>query len=330
MNHLTRRKTLQFGAAAIVGTGFLGVARAQPLPEVARIMVGFPPGGAPDLVSRRLADRLVGSLAKSVIVDNRPGAGGRIAADVARQAPADGLTLLLNPAGMLTINPHVYKKLNYDPFADFTPLSIAAVVDFGFGVGAGVPADVKTMADFAAWAKANPGKASYGSPAAGAPPHFVGDAASRSLGLNMTHIPYRGGAPALNDLMGGQLTSLVLTLGDMIQHERAGKLRLLASTGPARSRFSPQVPTFAEQKVTGLEHRDWFGVYIAGKPSAATIAKVSPIVRAALSSKEYILSLNTAGIEAASGSAADLDRLAKSDLQRWGPLVKASGFQADS
>ncbi|MEO7643162.1 MAG: tripartite tricarboxylate transporter substrate-binding protein, partial [Ramlibacter sp.] len=298
-----RRKALQFGLAAGVGAGLLpGRAGAESMPDTARILVGFPPGGAPDLVSRRLAEQLNGKLAKSVIVDNRPGAGGRIAADVARQAPADGLTLLMNPAGMLTINPHVYKRLNYDPFKDFAPISIAAVVDFGFGVGPAVPQDVKSIADFSAWAKSNLAKASYGSPAAGAPPHFVGDAVSRALGIHMTHIAYRGGSPALNDLMGGQLTSLVLTLGDMIQNARAGRLRLLASTGPARSRFSPQVPTFAEQKVHGLDHRDWFGVYIAGKPSPAVLARVGPLVRGALSSRDYILGLNSAGIEASSGT----------------------------
>ncbi len=330
MNHFNRRKALQFGAAAGVAGFFAAPASAQKLPDTARIVVGFPAGGAPDLVARRLADSLNGKLAKTVIVDNRAGAGGRIAADVARQAPADGTTLLLNPAGMLTINPHVYRKLNYDPFKDFAPLSIAAVVDFGFGVGAGVPAEVKTLADFATWAKANPGRASYGSPAAGSPPHFVGDAIGRALGVPMTHIPYRGGAPALNDLMGGQLTSLVLTLGDMIQNARAGKLRLLASTGPTRSRFAPDVRTFSEQNVKGLEHRDWFGVYIAGQPKAQVLADVGPIVRDALRSREYVLALNTAGIEAASGSAQDLDKLARTDLERWGPLVKATGFQADT
>ena len=157
--HPTRRTTLGFGLAA-AALGALGVrpAAAQGLPETARIIVGFPPGGAPDIVARRLADQLMGKLARAIVVDNRPGAGGRIAVDAARQSPADGATLLLNPAGVLTINPHSYKKLNYDPFKDFTPISLAALIDFGFGVGPAVPAEVKDIAGFAAWAKANPGK----------------------------------------------------------------------------------------------------------------------------------------------------------------------------
>ena len=331
MTDLSRRKAIQMGLAGGAGLAMMSrSAWAQALPDAARIIVGFPPGGAPDLVARRAADQLIGKLARAVIVDNRPGAGGRIAADIARQAPTDGLTLLLNPAGMLVINPHIYKKLNYEPFKDFTPLSLAAIVDFGFGVGPGVPAQVQTLADFAAWAKANPGRISYGSPAAGSPPHFVGDALNRSLGLGMAHIPYRGGAPALTDLVGGRLDALVLTLGDMVQHARAGKLRLLASTGPARSRFSPQVPTFAEQKVAGLDHRDWFGMYIAGKPSPAALSRVTPVVRSALSSRDFVLALNNSGIEAAAGSAQELDLLARADSDYWAPIVKASGFVADS
>lgn len=330
-NRRTNRRSFIHSGLAVTTLWGLGLTstQAQNLPDTARILVGFPPGGAPDLISRRLAEQLTGKLARAVIVDNRPGAGGRIAVDIARQSPADGLTLLLNPAGVLTINPHTYKKLNYDPFKDFAPVSLAAVIDFGFGVGPAVPAEVKDLAGFAVWAKANAGKVSYGSPAAGAPPHFVGDALGRALGLEMTHVPYRGGAPALNDLMGGQLTAVVLTLGDMVQHAKAGKLRLLASSGPARSKFAPQVPTFAEQKVMGLEQRDWFGVYIAGVPSAEVIARVGPVVRAALGSPDYSQALAVGGIEAASSSSQELDRLAHSDLERWAPIVKASGFVAD-
>jgi tripartite-type tricarboxylate transporter receptor subunit TctC len=328
MTYTDRRTTLRLGLAAAASLAF-PLVRAQALPETVRIIVGFPPGGAPDIVARRLAEQLTGKLARGIVVDNRPGAGGRIAVDAARQSPADGATLLLNPAGVLTINPHSYKKLNYDPFKDFTPLSLAALIDFGFGVGPAVPAEVKDIAGFAAWAKANAGKVTYGSPAAGAVPHFVGDALSRTLGLGMTHVPYRGGGPALNDLMGGQISALVLTLGDLVQQAKAGKLRLLAATGPARSKFAPDVATFAEQKVAGLDLRDWFGVYIAGSAAPDVMARVAPVVAAALASPDYGQALATSGIEAAHSSPAELDRLARADLERWGPIVKASGFVAD-
>ncbi len=330
MAPIDRRSVLRLSVAtASIGALWPVGSLAQTLPETARVIVGYPPGGGIDLISRRLAEQLTGKLAKAVIVDNRPGAAGRIAVDIARQSPPDGLTLLMNPAGVLTINPHTYKKSNYDPFKDFTALSLAALIDFGFAVGPGVPPEVKTLADFSKWAKANEGKVTYGSPAAGAPPHFVGDALSRSLGLNMTHVPYRGGAPAMNDVMGGQISAIVLTLGDLIQPAKAGKVRLLASTGPARSKFAPEVATFAELGVGGLDMRDWFGVYIVGAASAETTAKVIPLVRAALTSSQYVQGLAATGIEATYSTPQEMDRLFRLDYERWGAIVKASGFVAD-
>ena len=328
MTLTTRRTAIRYGLGAAT-LAALPWARAQALPDTARIIVGFPPGGAPDIVARRLSEQLAGKLAATVVVDNRPGAAGRIAVDIARQAPADGTTLLLNPAGVLTISPHTYKKLSYDPFKDMAPISLAALVDFGFGVGPAVPAEVKNIADFAKWAKANPGKVTYGTPAAGSPSHFVGDTLGRTLGVELTHVPYRGGAPALNDLMGGQVSAVILTLGDMVQHEKAGRLRLLAATGPARSKYAPETATFTEQKVPGLDMRDWTGVYIAGAPSAEVLARVAALVRAAASAPAYVQALATSSLEAASSTPQELDRLARADFERWGPIVKASGFVAD-
>lgn len=328
MNLMNRRQTLRCGLAAAAGLALPQV-HAQTLPDVARIFVGFPPGGAPDIIARRLAEHLAGKLAKSVVVENKPGAAGRLAVDAARQAAADGNALLLNPAGVLTINPHTYRKLNYEPFKDFTPLSLVATIDFGFAVGPAVPHEVKSIADFARWAKANPGKVNYGSPAAGSPAHFTGDVLSRTLDLDMTHVPYRGAAPMLNDLMGGQLVAGILTLGDMVQQEKAGRLRLLAATGAARSKFSPHVPTFGEQKVAGLDLRDWFAMYIGGSATADVQARVAPMVRAVVTSDAFVQALAAASLEAKASSPQELEQLARADFARWGPIVKASGFVAD-
>ena len=325
-----RRTALKLGlAASAIQALAWPTAHAQELPETARIIVGYPPGGGPDLTARRLSEQLTGKLAKAVIVDNRPGAAGRIAVDIAKASPPDGLALLLSPAGVLTINPHTYKTSNYDPFKDFAAISLVALIDFGFAVGPAVPASVKTIADFATWARANMGRVTYGSPAAGAPPHFVGDVLSRQLDLGMTHVPYRGGAPALNDLIGGQISALVLTLGDLVQPARAGRLRLLASTGVARSPFAPEVPTFAEQGIKNLDLRDWFGLFIVGKPTAAVMARVTPMVRDALASPAYAQGLAALSIEPASSKAEELERLVRADHQRWAGIVKASGFIAD-
>ena len=336
MPHFNRRQSLHFSLAVAASLALPRVqAQIQPpplpqsLPDSARILVGFPPGGAPDIIARRLAEGLTGKLAKSVIVENKPGAAGRLVVDAARQAAADGSTLLLNPAGVLTINPHTYKKLNYDPFKDFAPLSLVATIDFGFAIGAAVPAEVKTLADFARWAKANPGKVSYGSPAAGSPAHFAGDVMNRALELDLTHVPYRGAAPMLNDLMGGQVAGGILTLGDMVQQEKAGKLRLLASTGPARSRFAPTLPTFGEQKVAGLELRDWFALYLSGTPAPEVLARVAPLVRSVVASEAFVQALASSSLEAKSSSPQELDQLARTDHARWAPIVKASGFVAD-
>lgn len=204
-----------------------------------------------------------------------------------------------------------------------------ATIDFGFAVSAAVPADVKTIADFAHWAKANPGKVNHGSPAAGSPAHFAGDVLSRALGLDMTHVPYRGGAPMLNDLMGGQLVSGILTLGDMVQHEKAGRLRLLAATGAARSRFAPQLPTFGEQGVAGLDMRDGFGLYVGAVASADLTARLAPVVRAAVAADTFAQALASASLEATPSSPLELEQLARADFVRWAPIVKASGFMAD-
>ena len=332
-NH-RRRFVKQAGLISLGATTSLAyrLGNAQVLGETAKIMVGFPPGGAPDIVARRLADALRGKLASTVVVENRPGAAGRIAVDAAKLAAPDGLTLLLNPAGVLTVNPHTYKSLGYKPFEDLTPISLTCVIDFGFAVGPSVPESVKNIADFASWAKqsANVGKVSFGSPAAGAPPHFAGDVLNRSLNLGMTHVPYRGGTPALTDLLSGQIAAVSLTLGDLVTNAKAGKLRILASTGPTRSRFTPTVATFAEQGVSGLDLRDWFGIYIAGKPSPQVVARVAPLVAAAMASPEMVQQLAISSLEARSSSPQELDQMARADFERWGPIVKASGFQAEN
>jgi tripartite-type tricarboxylate transporter receptor subunit TctC len=328
MTTFTRRR-LVIGGAAASTLATTTVIQAQPLPDVAKIFVGFPPGGAPDIVARRLAEQLTGKLAKSVVVDNRPGASGRLAIDAAKLTPADGTNLLLNPAGVLTINPHSFKKLSYDPFKDFTPLTLAANIDFGFAVGPMVPADVKNVADFIRWAKANPSKASFGSPAAGSPPHFVGDALGKNTGTELTHVPYKGATLALNDLGAGQIAAVVLTLGDLVQQAKAGRLRLLASTGPKRSRFTPELATFSEQKFAGFELRDWFAIYIAGNPTSDVTNRTSALLRTAISSPAYVEGLLAASLEAASSTPQDLDKLGREDLTKWASIVKSSGFVAD-
>lgn len=331
MTHMHRRRLLGASTLAAASLCLPSTVRAQGLPELARILVGFPPGGTPDLVARRLAEQLTGRLARAVVVDNRPGAAGRIAVDAARQAPADGQTLLLNPAGVLTINPHTYRKLTYDPVKDLAPLSLAAFLDIGLAVGPGVPATVRTVADLGAWARSQAGGTlQFGSPAAGSPPHFLGDEIARHLGLRPEHVSYRGGTALVNDMLGGLLPVGVLTLGDLVQQEKAGRLRVLGSTGTARSRHAPQVPTFEEQRIPGFTWRDWIGVFIAGAPSAEVLGRVAPLVRAATASDAFRQALAGSLLDAASSGPQELERLVRADTERWAAVVRRSGFVADS
>ena len=186
---LHRRHFITTATAA--GLSLAGLAsRAQGLPDSARIFAGFAPGGTVDVTARRVADKLREVYAKSVVVENRTGAGGQIALSALKTAPADGLTLLVTPMSMLGIYPHTYKKLPYDPVADFQPVSQAVRFDFGFAVGPMVPASVKTLADFVGWCKANPKDANFGSPAAGSVPHFVAELFGRAAGIDLKHVPY--------------------------------------------------------------------------------------------------------------------------------------------
>jgi tripartite-type tricarboxylate transporter receptor subunit TctC len=304
--------------------------RAQALPDSARILAGFAAGGTVDVTARRVADRLRDVLAKSVVVENRTGAGGQIALSALKTFPADGLTLLVTPMSMLGIYPHTYKKLPYDPVADFQPVPQAVRFDFGFAVGPMVPASVKTLGEFITWCKANIKDANFGSPAAGSVPHFVAELFGRSIGIDLKHVPYRGTQPAIADLMGGQIASVSGPMGEFLQHLPTGKVRLLATSGAARSRFAPEVATYAEQGFKDIVFDEWFGIYMPAKPSSEVLNRTSAAVRAALGAADVVEALARMGLEARPSSPAELAALLKKDTERWAPLIKQIGFTADS
>jgi tripartite-type tricarboxylate transporter receptor subunit TctC len=231
---------------------------------------------------------------------------------------------------MLGIYPHTYKKLPYDPVADFTPVSQAVRFDFGFAVGPMVPATVKTLAEYVAWCKANPASANYGSPAAGSVPHFVAELFGRAAGMDFKHVPYRGTQPAIVDLMGGQVSSVSGPVGEFLQHLPTGKVRLIATSGPARNKFAPAVPTYVEQGFKDIVFDEWFAFYLPPKASADVSTKLGNAIRAALASQDVIDGLAQMGLEAKPSSGAELAALLKKDTDRWAPLVKQIGFTADS
>ena len=319
------------GATAALGALAPLAALAQALEQV-KIYYGFPAGSAGDSVARRVGEKMAGSAytRNAAVVENKPGAGGRIALEVLKAAPADGSVLALSPFSCTSIYPHIYKKLSYDPVKDVVPVSIAAVMHHGLAVGPLVPASVKNVKDFLAWAKANPDQASYGSPAAGSTPHFIGALLGINNGVELKHVPYRGSIPGVTDVVGGQIASMVTPSGDFIANHKAGKLRLLATSGKARSPFSPEVPTLAEQGFAELTTEEWFGFYAPARTPAAVVNAANAAINAAIKDKSVIDSLAVVGLIAQGSTVDEMTRSQRAEFERWGPLVKKVGFTAES
>jgi tripartite-type tricarboxylate transporter receptor subunit TctC len=225
-----------FATAATLGPG---LARAQSAGN-AFVVSGFPPGGMGDMVARPLTEKLRGRYAESLMLDSRPGAGGRIAVEYVKRAAPDGKTILQIPGSIMSLYPHIYSKLPYDPVADFQPVSTLCGYVYSFTAGPGLPAEIKTVADYIAWARANPKQALYGIPAAGSALHFAGMMLQRSAKFEFNSVPYRGGEPLLKDLLGGQVPVSFNVLGEVLPSIKTGKPRALALTSPKRSPFIPK------------------------------------------------------------------------------------------
>jgi tripartite-type tricarboxylate transporter receptor subunit TctC len=328
----TRMQRRRFLAACAAGALAPAprLAGAQALPETAKILAGFAPGGTVDVTARRIADKLRDTVAKSVVVENRTGAGGQLALSALKASPADGQTFLVTSMSMLGIYPHTYKKLPYDPAADFQPVSQAVRFDFGFAVGPMVPAAVGTLQEFIAWCSANPALANFGSPAAGSVPHFVGELFSRAATAGLKHVPYRGTQPAIQHLMGGQIAAVSGPVGEFLQHLGSGKVRLLATSGAVRSKFAPGVATYAEQGFKDIVFDEWFGIYLPAKTAPETVGKLAAALRKALSSPDMADALAQMGLEARPSTPAELAALLKKDTERWAALIKTIGFSAES
>lgn len=332
MNTQRRHFIQGLGSAAALGSlaALSPLTHAQTLDQV-RILYGFPPGSAGDSVARRVAEKLGGTpyTKNPGYVENKPGAGGRIAVETLKSAPADGSVLTLAPVSSMAVYPHIYPKLSYKP-EDVAPVSIGAVMHHGLAIGPAVPAEVKTLKDFLAWAKANPDKASYGSPGAGSMPHLLGALLGLRAGVELKHVPYRGTVPSITDLVGGQIGAAVNPSGDYLQYMKSGRLRVLATSGKKRSPFLPDVPTFTELGYPDVTSEEWFGFYAPAKTPAATIALANAAITAALKDKVVIDALGVVGLVAHSSTPQEMAADQKAEYERWGPFVKQIGFTADS
>jgi tripartite-type tricarboxylate transporter receptor subunit TctC len=326
---LNRRNLLQSTLASTLLGAVGQQAWAQAQIESLKIVTGFPPGGTSDSICRRVAEKMAPGYAKTAFVENKTGAGGQIAIQFAKTAPADGTVLLQTPMSMLGIYPHIYKKLNYDPVNDVMPVSLGCTFDFGFAVGPLVPASVKTVPEFLAWCKANPALANFGSPAAGSVPHFIGALLGRAAEVDLRHVAFRGTQPAILDMIGGQIAAVSGPIGEFTQHVAAGKCRLLGATGAKRSQFAPQTATFAEQGMKDFVYSEWFGFYVPAKTPADIVNRMNAALRVALAAPETVSGLAVMGLEAQSSSPAELAARLKADTERWAPLVKTIGFTAE-
>jgi tripartite-type tricarboxylate transporter receptor subunit TctC len=292
------------------------------------MLVGFTPGGAIDIIARLLVNEMK-SNGSSAIVDNRPGAGGRVALDALKASPADGSVLILAPASMIVLYPHIYKTLNYDALHDFVAVTTVCSFPFLLSIGPMVPSQVKTLAQFVEWCGANPGRASYGTPSAGSALHFTGVMLARAAGFEFVHVPYQGGPPAAQDALAGQIAATILPIGTPLPYVQSGNLRALVTTGPQRSSLLPDVPTIRKAGYPALEAVEWFGILVPAKTPAEIVGRLNNVIREALKTNNVRTGLAKMSIDVAEASPAGFARLVKSDFDRWGPIVRASGFMPE-
>ncbi len=314
-----RRWSLFFFAA------FLPVlAAAQADTRPIRVLVGFPPGGSTDVVARILTDRLRESLGRPVVVENRPGNGGQVAAIQLKNAAPDGTTLMLSIDHTNVIIPLTFKEPGYEPLKDFTP--IGGVAQYYNAMAASSKTGIRSLQELAAWMKANPGQANFGIPAAGSVPQFAGLIVAKSLGVDMVPIPYKGGSPLVQDLIGGQVPIGFGSLTEMIDHHRAGRLRLLAVSGTQRARSAPDIPTFQELGLKGIDKNPWLAFFGPAGMPPAFVASFNAALRAALAAPDVRERFAPLGVEPAPTTPAGLREWVEEALAHWGPVIRESGY----
>lgn len=322
---MIKRRQLIASAGALAASSLAGPALAQP-DRLLKVLVGFPAGVSIDVVSRIVADKLGEELKRTVIIDNRAGAGGRLAADVLKSAAPDGNTVMVTPIVVPVLAPMVFSKLNCDPKKDFAP--VVRLCDFGFALAVSPQTPAGTLKEYVAWIKANPQNASFGSPAAGSLPHFFGEMIGSALGVDMIHVPFNGGSALQAAVLGNHVPAGIDVVMEWEQNAKAGKVKVLATSGETRSAVLPDVPSFKEQGYPNIAGKGWFAMYAPARTPAAEIEQINRAVNKVLARpdvRERFLSL---GLDVGGGNAADLQRTMESDTQRWGPVVKKSGFKA--
>jgi tripartite-type tricarboxylate transporter receptor subunit TctC len=303
------------------------VAQSLDLSKPVRFLVGFPAGGSVDMVTRLVSEQLRADTGMTPIVENISGAGGRLAIDRAKTSPADGSVVLVSPAAMMTLYPLIFTKLNYETLKDFTPVAPLCTLEFSLIVTGAVPDSVRTLNDLIAWYKANPGKASYAHGSAGSPMHFIGAMLAQHAKTDLTDIPYRGAPPMLQDALSGQVAVAVTTVTDSLPHIQAGKLRAVAVSGKQRSKYLPDVPTFAEQGATSIVIEDWFGTFVPAATPMPIVNQLNAAINKALAAPAVRERMAQLAYIPAGGSQPDFVKMINADVEKWVPVQKATGFK---
>jgi tripartite-type tricarboxylate transporter receptor subunit TctC len=322
------RRRLLRAALASLGAGMAPRAFAQAATPL-RIVVPFPPGGGTDVLARIFADRLRAQYPGGIVVENRVGASGRLGVEAVRNAEPDGMTLLFVPDFLLTVYPHSFRKLAYDPLRDFAPVSIVARSSLALSAGPGLPESVKTVNEYVAWAKANPKQAFYATTSAGGTPHFVGVMLARAAGVTLTPVHYKGGAPAIQDLLGGQVPVSVNPVGEIMPYARAGRVRVLATTGGRRSKFLPDAPTLVESGYPDIVVEPWLGFLAPARTPADRVDRLSSAIADAAKVPEVVEAIEKIGNEVVIVPPDAFQKVLREDIARWQPIVQASGFTAE-
>jgi tripartite-type tricarboxylate transporter receptor subunit TctC len=310
------RRHLVFAASVLVAAS--AIAQQEPSKKPLTIVVGFEAGGAADHAARIVAKRLAENLGTTVVVDNKPGAGGNIAHELVARAPADGTVVLLGSVGPLSIAPHL-TKLRYDPEKDLAPLTMG--MNFPNVLVVPPSLGVKTFAEFVALAKKNPGKLNYGSTGVGSASHLAGELFNAMGGVEIVHIPFKGGAPAMTELLAGRISAYFATMSTAAPHLASGKLIALATTGLTRAPFLPDLPTVSEAGLDGFSATNWYAFVAPGKTPAAILDRWNDELVKALKSPEVADELTRAGLLPAPGTRDELARTIAQESRTWGKVI---------
>jgi len=318
------RRLLTFLAAVLLALAASWAAHAQDTRPI-RILVGFPPGGATDVLARLMADHMRQAMGRPIIVDNKPGAGGQIAAVSLKQAAPDGTTVMLTIDHTHVTIPLTFKDPGFDPLKDFTP--IGGVVQYYNAMATNAKTGAKDLPELAAWLKAHPAERNFGIPAPGSIPQFAGLIVAKNLGIDMTPIPYKGGNPLVQDLIANVVPLGFQSLNELVEHHRAGRLRVLAVSGTQRAKAAPEIPTFQELGLKGIDKNPWSAFFgPAGLPEAF-VQQFNAAIRTALSAKDVQDRFASLGLEAAPTTPAELRVWVQDALNHWGPVIRESGYK---